>query len=164
MKSIVSKLILVAVVATLVACGEKSNQVQYQQHIQPQVAQQQPQVIVQQSPQDGGSSVTSALTGVAIGALAANMFNNRNQAPQVTQHVTEYRNVPVQTQPSTQKPYFKPETLPIKPVVAPMTAQKPVTTPAPKPSFAPASSYKQSAPQVSYSKSFSSSSSSSRRK
>jgi hypothetical protein len=165
MKISIKALILVGSIASLAACGDNRQQAQYQQQYQqPQVGQQQyqqqPQVVVQQAPQDNSSAITAAIGGAAIGALAANAFASRNQQPQVTQQVTEYRNVLVQTQPSTQKPYFKPDSLPQKPAVAPVAQVVPpkqVTpapvAPKPAPSFAPAPKYKQSSPpRVSYRK------------
>lgn len=166
MKSIVSKLVLVAVVATLAACRDNNHQAQYQQPYQPQPYQQQPQVVVQQAPQDNSSAITAAIGGAAIGALAANAFN-RNQNQVVTREVVVPQSTPQVTQPSQQRPWFRPNELPAKQAVAPTptpapapVAVKPQVAP-PKPSYVPQSSYKQSAPRVTYS---SSSSSSSRRK
>lgn len=157
MKLLISTIISISALS-LVACGQNDNHAQQPQP-QPQQQAQQPQVIIQQAPQQD-SSASAWLGGAAIGALAASAFSGRNQQPQVTQHVTEYRNVPSQTQPSTQKPYFKPESLPAKPTVAPAPVAKSVVpsvpTPASKPSYAPTSSYKQSSPtRISYGSSFS---------
>lgn len=131
---------LIILVGSLIACSD-NKQSQYQQ----------PQVVQQTPTPDTSSAVIAAVGGAAIGALAANALNSR-QSQGVNQQVA-VQNAPQVTQPSQQRPWFKPNTLPEKQVVA--TTPTPVQQVAPpKPSYKPQSSYKQSAPSVSYSSSY----------
>jgi hypothetical protein len=150
MKLLISTIISISALSMIAACTDSSHDRAYYQPQQQPQYQQQPQIIVQQAPQDTSSAVTAMVGGAAIGALAANAFNNRNQQMQVVTKEVAVQQAPRSiTQPSQQKPWFKPETLPAKPVSGNVTTPKPVVAPtpsSPKPSFAPVSSYKQSAP------------------
>ena len=127
-------------IMSLAACSDNTPHTQYQQPSNTQ----QPQVIVQQAPQES-SSLMPLIAGAAIGAVAANMMNKSNSQPAPTQNITNvYKTQPVITQPVQPKSNFKPESLPAKKVEKIQ----------PKSNFKPKQSYSQAKPSVSYSSSY----------